>query len=284
MMLQAKGTKLSYLEGKKGLVMGVANDRSIATGISKVLHQHKAQLGFSYLPDDRGKMLQRVTKAIGDLDPVMIEPCDVNDNDSLDKFFGQAMSAKMPKIDFFLHSIAFAPLEDIRCDTLDCSRAGFLSAMESSVYSFIATAQRASKLMAEGGQIITLSYFGGEKVVPGYNLMGLCKSALESAVRYLAYELGPRNIRVNSISAGVVKTLSASAVGDFGDMLSVNRAMSPLDRNINADEVGKTALYLLSDMSSGVTGENIHLDCGYHIMGGPGGLIKKWGLKGRDYA
>ena len=181
-----------------------------------------------------------------------------------------------------MHSIAYAPIEDIRCSTVNSSRAGFLEAMETSVYSLIATSREASKLMPDGGSIVTLSYFGGEKVIPGYNLMGVAKSALESSVRYLAFDLGAQNIRVNAISAGPVKTLAASAIGDFGDMLGMNSAIAPMERNISNDEVAKTACYLLSDLSTATTGEVLHVDAGYHIMGSPGRAWEKMGVKARD--
>ena len=267
---------------KKGVVMGVANERSIATGISKVLAKHGAQMAFSYLPDERGKMKQRCERAISECNPLLVAPCDVNDDASLTSFFDQIEST-VGKIDFLVHSIAFAPLDDIRCATIDASRAGFTTAMESSCYSFITTTRHARKLLNPESSVLTLSYFGGERVVAGYNLMGVAKAALECSVRYLAYDLGPEGIRVNGISAGPIKTLAASAVGDFGDMLGMNAAIAPLGRNVTQEEVGNNAAYLLSELSKGTTGELIHVDGGYHVMGSPGYALEKWGVRPRDH-
>ena len=272
---------MEILKGKTGIIMGIANQRSIASGIAEVLHNQGARLIFSHLPDEKGRMKKRIDQVVGDMNPLLVYPCDVNDETSIENFFDE-VSKKVDKIDFFVHSIAHAPIEDIKCPTFECSKKGFLQAMETRVYRFIATTKHAAKMMKEGGSMVTLSYFGGEKVVGGYNLMGVAKSALESSVRYLAYELGPKNIRVNSISAGVIKTLAASAVGDFGDMMEIHQAISPLKRNVTANEVGKTALYLTSDLSSATTGENIHIDCGYNIMGSPGKAFERWGFRPRD--
>jgi enoyl-[acyl-carrier protein] reductase I len=252
-----------------GIIMGVANQRSIATGIATQLHAQGARMGFSYLPDESGKMRQRVEKAIEGIPPLFIEPCNVGADSDIKTFFDTAKSHSS-HIDFLLHSIAFAPLEDIRCPTVEASRKGFLTALDVSVYSFIATAKHAAALMPEGGSLLTLSYFGGEKVVAGYKLMVVAKAPLEAAVRYLAYDLGPKNIRVNAISAGPIKTLAASAVGDFGQMLGTNAAIAPLPRNVTLEEIGNAASFLLSPTSSGITGEVVHVDGGYHIMGSPG--------------
>ena len=213
-------------------------------------------------------MKKRVEQAVGDLKPTLIAACDVNSDQDLDDFFAK-IKATHGSIDFLVHSIAYAPLEDIRCPTIEVSRKGFATAMESSVYSFIACAKRASELMSAGASILTLSYFGGEKVVKGYNLMGVAKAALESSVGYLACDLGEKQIRVNAISAGPLKTLAASAVGDFGQMLEASSQVSPIHRCISGEEIGKSALYLLSDLSSATTGEILHVDCGYNIMGSP---------------
>src|SRR3989338_5476659 len=245
-----------------GIIMGIANQRSIATGITIQLHAQGARMGFSYLPDTSGKMQQRVEKALEGIPSLFLEPCNVSVDADIQAFFQKA-HRHTPSIDFLLHSIAFAPLEDIRCPTVEASRQGFLTAMDISVYSFIATAKHAAALMPEGGSLLTLSYFGGEKVVAGYNLMGVAKAALEAAVRYLAYDLGPKNIRVNAISAGPVKTLAASAVGDFGQMLGTNAAIAPLQRNVTLEEIGNAASFLLSPTSSGITGEVVHVDGGY---------------------
>lgn len=262
--------------------MGVANERSIATSIAKELTHQGAQIAYSFLPDDTGKMEKRVQRAVEELNPAMILPCNVNQDEDIACFFG-SVQKQWGNIDFLVHSIAFAPIEDIRCDTIHVTRSGFLSAMESSCYSFIATSRAAAEMMNSGGSILTLSYFGSEKVVAGYNLMGVAKAALESSVRYLAYDLGPKNIRLNGLSAGVLKTLAASAVGDFGDMLSLNESIAPLNRNVSGEEVANMASFILSGKASGITGEVIHVDCGYNIMGSPGRALAKWNLKPRDF-
>lgn len=254
------------LKGKKGLIMGVANDRSLATGIAKKLFQEGATIGFSHLPDDKGKMKDRCEKAIADCNPAFIYPCDVNNDESLNAFF-ELVKKDFGTIDFLVHSIAFAPLEDIRCQTVQASRQGFLNAMETSCYSFMATSRLAAPMMTTGGSIITLSYLGGERVMPGYNLMGVAKAALECAVRYVASDLGPSGIRVNGVSPGPIRTLAASAVGDFSASLTKHAAAAPLRQNANQEDVGRTACYLLSDLASSVTGELIHVDGGYHVMG-----------------
>lgn len=259
------------LSGKKGVIFGVANEFSLAAHIASVGHSAGADLAFNFLPDAASggvkaeKRVQRVTK---ELNPALVMPCDFNSDVSTDSFF-TALHNTWPTLDFLVHSVAWAPLQDILCKTIDCSRGGFKEAMETSVYSFITAARRCAAMMPNGGSILTLSYFGGEKVVSGYNLMGLCKAALESAVRYIANELGPRNIRVNAISAGPVKTLSASAVEGLDDMLMLHRMVSPMRRNITGDDIGNIACWLLSDYASAITGEVIHADCGYSIMGSP---------------
>jgi enoyl-[acyl-carrier protein] reductase I len=273
---------LPLFSNKRGIIMGVANSRSIATGIARYLHAQGAELAFSFLPDETGKSEKRVNQAVAELNPLLVAPCNVNSDQDLDGFFQQAKDA-CKSIDFLVHSIAFAPLEDIRRSTLHSSRQGFLTSMETSVYSFIASAKRASEMMNQGGSVLTLSYFGGEKVVQGYNLMGVSKAALECAVKYLAFDLGPKNIRVNAISAGPIKTLAASAVGDFGNMLGLNSAVAPLKKNVSTDEVGKSSAYLLSDLSSGTTGEILHVDAGYNIMGGPGRALDLWNIKPRNF-
>ena len=272
---------MELLKDKTGIIMGVANHRSIAAAIAQSAFEQGAKLGFSHLPDEKGKMEPRVRKTVDRLEPGLVAPCDCNKDEDISNFFGE-VSAKYQAIDFLVHSIAYAPIEDIRCPTLQASRAGFMAALETSVYSFIATARAACELMRDGGSILTLSYFGGEKVVAGYNLMGVAKAALESAVKYLAFDLGPRGIRVNAISAGPIKTLAASAVGDFGDMLGTNAAIAPSGKNVSAKEVGETAAFLLSDLASGITGELVHVDGGYHIMGSPGRAFDTWSIKPRD--
>ena len=256
---------MKLFSGKRGIIMGVANTRSIATGIAQVLTDQGAELAFSFLPDASGKMEARVHKAVGTLNPNFIHPCNVNDDEQIAEFF-QKVEASWGQIDFLVHSIAFADLDEIRKPTVAVSRAGFLQAMEASVYSFIATTQHARKLLSPSASVLTLSYLGSEKCVPGYNLMGLAKAALESATRYLAYDLGAHGHRVNAISAGPIKTLAASAVGDLSAMLKMNAAAAPLRRTVSAQEVGSSAAYLLSELASGVTGETLHVDGGYNIM------------------
>ncbi|MCL4169296.1 UNVERIFIED_CONTAM: hypothetical protein GTU68_011397 [Idotea baltica] len=195
-------------------------------------------------------------------------PCDVTKDEDLDAVFKQAEET-FGKIDFVLHSVAFAPPADLTDHVYNCSRDGFKLAMEISAYSLIAMAGRAQPMLNEGGSLLTLTYLGGEKVIPGYNLMGLCKAALESAVEYLASELGPQGVRVNALSAGPIKTISSSGVGDFKKMLALYETFSPMRRNVSTEEVSKTGMFLLSDLASGVTGETMHVDAGYHIMGGP---------------
>lgn len=264
------------LENKSGVIMGVANNRSIATAIAKQCSERGAKLGFSHLPDQTGKMKGRVEKAIGNLNPAFIYPCDVNDDQSLEDFFDH-IEQQIGKVDFLVHSIGYAPIEDLRCNTIDASRNGFRIALETSAFSLIAVAKKARQILKPGGSILTLTYLGGERVIEGYNLMGVAKAALEASVKYLASDLGKENIRVNTISAGPIKTLAASAIGDFSSMCHIAADMSPLGRNINADEVAKSSVYLLSDLSSGVTGETIHVDCGYHIVGAPAkSCVDKW--------
>lgn len=255
---------MGLFTGKRGVIMGVANERSIATGIGNFLSKEGAELAFSYLPHEGGRSEMRVRKAIDHLNPKFVHGCNVNNDKDIQNFFDET-SKVFPHIDFLVHSIGFAPLEDIKKPSLEVSRAGFLTTMETSVYSFIATSRVASQYMKEGSSILTLSYFGGEKVVVGYNIMGVAKSALESSVRYLASDLGPRGIRVNAISAGPIKTLAASAVG-VSSMLDMNASIAPLKRNVTSNDVGKASAYLLSDLSSGCTGEVHHIDSGFNIM------------------
>ena len=268
---------MGLFDGKVGVILGVANEYSIAWQIAKYLHAEGAELAFNHLPDkdERKRMERRVRRLVEPIGAKIILPCDVSKDEDIERFFG-AVRDRYGKIDFMVHSIAFAPREDIQCPTLEASRNGFHIAMDISVYSLIATARAASALMESGGSILTMTYFGGERVVPGYNLMGVCKAALECTVRYLAFDLGPRNIRVNAISAGPMKTLAASAVGDFDQMLSLHRTIAPLGRNVAQEELGKAAAFLLSDLSSAVTGEVLHVDCGYNIMGAPGKSFKEF--------
>ncbi len=271
---------MGLFTGKKGIVMGVVNDLSLATGIAKVLHAEGAQLGFSHLPDkdERGRMAKRVQKVAEPMGVTFVSPCDVSVDSDVSDFFA-AVQKEFGTIDFLVHSIAFAPIEDLRCATIDCSREGFKQAMDISVYSYIAVARAAAPLMADGGAMVTMSYFGGERVIGGYNMMGVCKSALETATKYLAFDLGQRNIRVNAVSAGPIKTLASSAVGDFSTMLNFNAAVAPLGRNVTTEEVGKAAAYLLSDYASATTGEVLHVDGGYNIMGSAAHGFERLGVK-----
>lgn len=262
---------MSLMAGKKGLVFGIANDYSIAWAITEQLHKEGATLGFTHLPDRdpaNPKMERRVRKLVDPIGAKMLVSCDVQKDEDLDKTFALAKET-FGTLDFIVHSIAYAPMDDLKGPVYGCSRDGFKTSMDISVYSLMAICGRAHALMPNGGSIITLSYLGGERVIPGYNVMGLCKAALESGVGYLAHELGPKKIRVNALSAGAIKTLSSSAVSGIDVMLKMYEALSPLRRPTDVEEVGKTGLYLLSDMSSAVTGETLHVDCGFHIMGAP---------------
>ena len=262
---------MGLFSGKKGLVFGIANDHSIAWAITEKLHAEGAQMGFTHLPDKdpaRPRMEMRVRKLVEPIGAKLIAPCDVQKDADLDRIFSEA-TEKLGPLDFVLHSVAYAPIEDLQGPTVNCSRAGFSTSMDISVYSLLAVTKRAKDALAPGGSILTLTYLGGEKVIPGYNIMGVCKAALESLITYLAHDLGPSGLRVNGLSAGPLKTLSSSAVGDFDVMLKLYEVMSPLRRNVTPEEVGKTGMYLLSDLASGVTGEVLHVDSGYHIMGAP---------------
>ena len=261
---------MPLFEGKKGIVFGIANDRSIAWMITKYLHEEGAQMGFTHLPDrdERRKNEKKVRKLVEPIGAKFVVPCDVTSDDAIDAAFA-AGKESLGEIDFVLHSIAFAPPDDLTGPVYNTSREGFKSAMEISAYSLISLARRSRELMPNGGSILTLTYLGGERVIPGYNLMGLCKAALENAVMYLASEMGQDNIRVNALSAGPVRTISAMGVGDFGKMLKLYQTFSPMRRNIDPEEVGKTGMFLLSDLSSGITGETVHVDAGYNIMGAP---------------
>ncbi len=271
---------MGLFAGKKGIVMGVANEYSIASAVAQVLTAEGAKLGFNHLPDKEGRdrMAKRVHRVVDPLGHTFIRPCDVNVDGDVTAFF-EEVKKEFGTIDFFVHSIAYAPLDDIRCSTIDVSREGFRIAMDTSVYSFIATSREAAKLMPDGGSIAMMTYFGGERVVGGYNLMGVCKSALDMAMKYLAYDLGPKNVRVNGVSAGPIKTLASSAVGDFSSMLALNAAVSPMGKNCTPEDVAKSTAFLLSDLSTATTGEILHVDCGYNIMGSPGKAIERLGVK-----
>jgi enoyl-[acyl-carrier protein] reductase I len=254
---------MGIMTGKRGLIMGLANDKSIAWGIAKALAEHGAELAFSYQGE---QLLKRVQPLAAELGSDLVLPCDVTDNDSLDAVF-ESLKGKWGSLDFIVHAIGFSDKNELRGRYVDTSAANFEMTMNISVYSFTAVMQRAEKLMTNGGSALTLTYYGAEQVMPHYNVMGVAKAALEASVMYLAEDLGKQNIRVNAISAGPIKTLAASGIGDFRYILKWNELNSPLRRNVSIEDVGKSALYLLSDLASGVTGENLHVDAGYHVVG-----------------
>jgi len=251
------------MKGKRGLIMGLANDKSLAWGIAQKLHEAGAELAFSY----QGEALEkRVRPLAASLGSDFLIDCDVSSMAALDAAFKQ-LAARWPTIDFVVHAIGFSDKNELRGQYVDTSLDNFLMTMNISAYSLVAVTQRAAAMMPEGGAILTLSYYGAEKVVPHYNVMGVAKAALETSVKYLANDLGPVGIRVNAISAGPIKTLAASGIGDFRYIMKWNELNSPLRRNVTQEEVGKAALYLLSDLGSGTTGENLHVDAGYHVIG-----------------
>lgn len=251
------------LKDKIGLILGVANKRSIAWACAEACLGQGAKLAFTY----QGERLQRnVEKLTADIDDALVVPCDVTSQDEVDSAF-EAIREKFGRLDFVIHSIAFAPREALEGEFLGTSRDAFLTALEISAYSLTQIARAAKPLMTDGGSIVTMSYYGAEKVVQNYNVMGVAKSALESSTRYLANDLGKHNIRVNAISAGPINTLSARGVKNLGDFLRQVELRAPLRRNVEASEVGSTALFLVSGLSSGITGETIFVDCGYNIMG-----------------
>jgi enoyl-[acyl-carrier protein] reductase I len=262
-MDQTRGEISNLMRGKRGLIMGVANDRSLAWGIAKACHQHGAELAFSYQGD---ALLKRVTPLAHSLGSKLILPCDVTDVASMDELF-ESLRREWGSLDFVVHAIAYSAKEELKGRYVDTTPDNFAMSMNISCYSFTAVTQRAERLMPNGGSLLTLTYYGAEKVMPHYNVMGVAKAALEASVRYLAADLGAKNIRVNAISAGPVKTLAASAIGDFRYILKWNELNSPLKRNVTIEDVGKAAMFLLSDLGSGVTGEMSHVDCGYHIIG-----------------
>ena len=251
------------MKGKRGLIMGLANDKSLAWGIAKRLHEHGAELAFSY----QGEALEkRVRPLAASLDSDFLISCDVSDMAALDTAFA-TLAERWPTIDFVVHAIGFSDKNELRGKYLDTSLENFLMTMNISAYSLVAVANRAAAIMNEGGSILTLSYYGAEKVIPHYNVMGVAKAALETSVKYLANDLGPAGIRVNAISAGPIKTLAASGIGDFRYILKWNEYNSPMRRNVTIEDVGGGALYLLSDLASGVTGEIHHVDAGYNVVG-----------------
>ncbi|MDD3446592.1 MAG: enoyl-ACP reductase FabI [Zavarzinia sp.] len=253
------------MAGKRGLIMGVANDRSIAWGIAKAIHEQGGQLAFTYLGEALEKRVRPLAQEVGTPDDLIL-PCDVAEMESIDSVF-DTLKEKWGTIDFVVHAIAYSDKEELKGRYVDTTPENFKQSMYISCFSFTAVAKRAEPLMPNGGSLITLSYYGAEKVMPHYNVMGVAKAALEASVRYLAVDLGKNGIRVNAISAGPIKTLAASAIGDFRLILKWNEYNSPLKRNVTTDEVGGAGLYLCSDLSRGVSGEVHHVDSGYHVVG-----------------
>jgi enoyl-[acyl-carrier protein] reductase I len=259
------------MQGKRGLIMGLANEKSLAWGIAKKLSEAGAELAFSYQGEVMEKRVRPLaeslhTSAPGAANGPLLIDCDVSDMEALDRAFA-ALAARWPTIDFVVHAIGFSDKNELRGRYYDTTLDNFLMTMNISAYSFVAVTKRAKDMMPDGGSILTLSYYGAEKVVPHYNVMGVAKAALETSVKYLANDLGPQNIRVNAISAGPIRTLAASGIGDFRYILKWNELNSPLRRNVTIDDVGGSALYFLSDLASGVTGEVHHVDAGYHVIG-----------------
>jgi len=253
----------NLMQGKRGLIMGLANDKSIAWGIAKACAEAGAEMCFSYQGDALKKRVEPLAAQVGS---DFVVDCDVADASSIDTLF-EEIKQRWGKLDFIVHAIGFSDKSELRGRYVDTSLNNFRMTMDISVYSFTAVAQRAEKLMTEGGSMLTLTYYGAEQVMPHYNVMGVAKAALEASVMYLAEDLGKDNIRVNAISAGPIKTLAASGIGDFRYIMKWNELNSPLRRNVTTEDVGKSALYLLSDLGSGVTGETLHVDAGYHIVG-----------------
>lgn len=254
------------LSGKKALVTGIANNRSIAWGIAQQLHAAGAELGVTFLPDEKGRFEKKVRELVEPLSPSLFLPCNVQNEEQIKSTFAE-VKAKWEKFDIFIHCLAFANKDDLTGDFSDVSQEGFNTALDISAYSLTRLAKEAKPLLNPGSSIVTLSYLGGVKVVPNYNVMGVAKAALEMSVRYLAAELGPADIRVNAISAGPIRTLASSAVGGILDMIRHVEAKAPLRRTVTQTEVGNTAAFLCSDLASGITGQTIYVDAGYEIMG-----------------
>ena len=251
------------MEGKRGLIMGLANDKSLAWGIAKALHQHGAQMAFSYQGEALAKRVRPLAEQV---ESDFVFECDVSEMGALDAGFDR-LRERWDSIDFLVHAIGFSDKTELRGKYVDTSLDNFLMTMNISAYSLVAATKRAAGMMREGGSILTLTYYGAEKVVPHYNVMGVAKAALETSVQYLANDLGPDGIRVNALSAGPIKTLAASGIGDFRYILKWNELNAPLRRNVTIEDVGGAGLYLLSDLASGVTGEVHHVDAGYHVVG-----------------
>ncbi len=253
----------ALLEGKYGLIMGVANDRSIAWGIAQQAAKHGATMAFTY----QGEALEKRVRPLAEsVQSPLVLSCDVTDEASLDGVFDE-IKKTWGRLDFVVHAIAFSDKEELKGRYVETSRANFLRSLDISCFSFTDVCRRAEPLMTDGGSLVTLSYLGAERVVPHYNVMGVAKAALETSVRYLAVDMGAKNIRVNAISAGPIKTLAASGIGDFRYILKWNELNAPMDRVVTIEDVGKSGLYFISDLSSGVTGEVHHVDCGYHVVG-----------------
>lgn len=253
----------NLMAGKRGLIMGLANDKSIAWGIAQACADAGAELAFTYMGDAFKKRVEPLAKSLGS---EHMFDCNVSDPASIDAAFAE-IEKVWGKLDFLVHAIGFSDKSELRGRYIDTSRDNFLNTMDVSCYSFTAVAKRAEKLMGDGGSMLTLTYYGAEQVMPHYNVMGIAKAALEASVKYLAEDLGKDGIRVNAISAGPIKTLAASGIGDFRYILKWNELNSPLRRNVTTQDVGKAALFLLSDLGSGTTGENLHVDAGYHVVG-----------------
>jgi enoyl-[acyl-carrier protein] reductase I len=253
----------ALMTGRKGLIMGVANDRSIGWAIAKAVHAQGAELAFTFQGEALKKRVVPLAESVGS---GIVLPCDVTDESSIDEVFA-ALAQKWGKLDFLVHAIAYSDKEQLKGQYVDTTLENFTQTMVISCYSFTAVCRRARALMGEGGSVVTLTYAGSERVMPHYNVMGVAKAALEASVRYLAEDLGPSGIRVNALSAGPMKTLAASGIGDFRYILKWNQYNSPLRRNVTQDDVGGAGLYLLSPLSGGVTGETHHVDCGYNIVG-----------------
>ncbi|TCL75914.1 enoyl-ACP reductase FabI [Rhizobium sp. BK251] len=258
-MAQATG----LMTGKRGVVLGVANNRSIAWGIAKAIHAHGGEVALTYQGD---ALKKRVEPLAAEIDGIMVGHCDVSDESTIDAVFDE-VEKRWGKIDFVVHAIGFSDKDELTGRYVDTSPDNFTKTMQISVYSFTSIARRAERLMTDGGSMLTLTYYGAEKVMPNYNVMGVAKAALEASVKYLAVDLGPKNIRVNAISAGPIKTLAASGIGDFRYILKWNEYNAPLRRTVSIEEVGDVGLYLLSDLSRSVTGEIHHADSGYHVVG-----------------
>jgi enoyl-[acyl-carrier protein] reductase I len=259
----AEGTAPGILAGKRGLIMGVANNRSIAWGIAKAARRHGAELALTYQGD---ALKKRVEPLAAELQGAVVGHCDVTEPATIDAVF-EEVRRLWGSLDFVVHAIAFSDKDELTGRYVDTSEGNFTKSLLISCYSFTAIAQRAERLMEKGGSLLTLTYYGAEKWMPHYNVMGVAKAALEASVRYLAADLGPKNIRVNAVSAGPIKTLAASGIGDFRYILKWNEYNSPMRRTVTIEEVGETAAYLASDMARGVTGEILHVDAGYHVVG-----------------